>query len=245
MKVSKSKLNLSIDMLMFIVMMPIAGIGFLIKYVLVPGFKRNEIYGRDVELYYWGIDRHQWGTIHLVLSFVLLFLLLLHIVFHWKQIAGIFKTMVSKRVLRIFLGSLLVFFTIIFGILPLFVNPEIEEGVLNHAHNNKLRTGYYSEETQYKSRAVAQPVAKKQLELEAASINQENPNHINHSEVEIYGYMTLHEVAERYNVSAQGLAKALNIPVGNNDERLGRLKKKYAFQLRDVRDYVESKTLKE
>jgi hypothetical protein len=97
-------------MLMFIVMMPIAGIGFLIKYVLVPGFKRNEIYGRDVELYYWGIDRHQWGTIHLVLSFVLLFLLLLHIVFHWKQIAGIFKTMVSKRVLRIFLGSLLVFF---------------------------------------------------------------------------------------------------------------------------------------
>ena len=58
-KMNKSKLNLIIDFIMLIILIVIAGIGFLIKYVLVPGFKRNEIYGQDMELYFWGLDRHQ------------------------------------------------------------------------------------------------------------------------------------------------------------------------------------------
>ncbi|NBC83991.1 MAG: DUF4405 domain-containing protein [Bacteroidetes bacterium] len=242
MKINKPKLNLSIDILMFIVMIPIAGIGFLIKYVLVPGFKRNDIYGRDVELYYWGIDRHQWGTIHLYLSFILLFLLLLHIVFHWKQIVSIFKNMVSARAMRIALTLSLIVFTIIFGILPLFITPEIEEGVSHHAHHNEIGKGYYSDERQHKNRATEQPVAEKPQELEAAGNNQENHNHINHSEIEIYGYMTINEVAEKFNISAQDLAKSIGVPVGYNNEKLGRLRKKYGFQLNDLRDYVESKT---
>ena len=57
--------------------------------------------------------------------------------------------------------------------------------------------------------------------------------------------MTINDVAEKYNISAQELAKSINVPVGNNNERLGRLKKRYTFQLKDVRDYIESKTIKE
>jgi hypothetical protein len=248
MKINKPKLNLSIDILMFMLMIPIAGIGFLIKYVLVPGFKRNEIYGRDVELYYWGIDRHQWGTIHFILSFILLFLLLLHIVFHWKQIVGIFKTMVFARAWRIILSSLFVLFAIVFGILPLFITPEVEEGVSHHAHNSEIEKGYYNEERQHKNRAVEQPVIEKTQEAKLTGEhqkNQENRQHLNHSEIEIYGYMTINEVAEKYNIPAQELAKSINVPIGSNDERLGRLKKKYSFQLSEVRDYVENKTLKE
>lgn len=248
MKINKPKLNLSIDILMFIVMIPIAGIGFLIKYVLVPGFKRNDIYGSDVELYYWGIDRHQWGTIHLILSFVLLFLLLLHIFFHWKQIVGIFKMMVSAKVWRIILSSLLILFTFVFGIIPFFLTPEIEEGVLNHAHNNEKSKNYYSEERQHKNRIVAQPVIEKTEEGVSTGEhqkNQENRQHLNQSEIDIYGNMTINEVAEKYNIPAQELAKSINVPNGNNNERLGRLKKRYAFQLSDLRGYIDSKTIKE
>ncbi len=242
MKINKPKLNLSIDILMFMLIIPIAGIGFLIKYVLVPGFKRNDIYGRDFELYYWGIDRHQWGTIHLTLSFILLFLLLLHIIFHWKQIVGIFKMMVSARVWRIILSSLLILFTFIFGIIPFFLTPEIEEGVLNHAHNNEKGKGYYSEERQYKNSIEAKPDIVQDQEIIPDIEHHTELKHAHQSDIEIYGYMTINEVAEKFNISAQDLAKSIGIPAGYNNERLGRLRKKYGFELNDLRDFVESKT---
>jgi hypothetical protein len=226
-------------------MMPIAGIGFLIKYVLVPGFKRNDIYGRDVELYYWGIDRHQWGTIHLILSFILLFLLLLHIVFHWKQITCIFKCMVSNHIWRITLSILLIVFTIAFGILPLFITPEVKEGISHHAHYNEPGKGYYSEERQYKNRVEAKPDIVQDQEIIPDVEHHTELKHAHQSDIEIYGYMTINEVAEKYNIPAQELAKSINVPIGNNNERLGRLRKRYNFQLCDLRDYIESKTIKE
>jgi hypothetical protein len=242
MKINKPKLNLSIDILMFLVMIPIAGIGFLIKYVLVPGFKRNDIYGRDVELYYWGIDRHQWGTIHLILGFVLLFLLLLHISFHWKQIVCIFKCMVGKRLWRIALSITWIVFTIVFGIIPLFLTPEVKEGVSHHAHSNEPGKGYYSEQREHKNQVVPQPGTE---QSQGVTTLEENHKHIKHSDIEIFGYMTINEVAEKYNVPAKELAKSINVPVVYNNERLGRLKKKYTFQLNDLKDYIENKAIKE
>ncbi|GAF02450.1 DUF4405 domain-containing protein [Saccharicrinis fermentans] len=243
MKINKAQLNLSIDMLMFILMVPIAGIGFLIKYVLVPGFKRNAIYGRDVELYYWGMDRHQWGAIHLILSFILLFLLLLHIVFHWKQIVGIFKRMVPVKALRVILSVLLVIFTFVFGISPFFLTPEIKENVWNHEEHSEKGKAYSSEERQHKKRIEAQPVIDKPKEAvfnENTPPKRENHQHKHRAEIEIYGNMTINDVAQKYNVSAQELAKIIHVPDGHNNERLGRLRKSYPFQLNDLRDFIES-----
>ena len=50
--IKKSRLNLIIDIIMFLGMFALAGIGFLIKYLLIPGFKRVDIYGKDVELFF-------------------------------------------------------------------------------------------------------------------------------------------------------------------------------------------------
>jgi hypothetical protein len=58
---TKPKLNLVIDAIMFIDLMAVAGLGFLMKYVLLPGYKINEVYGSGVELSFLGLDRHQWG----------------------------------------------------------------------------------------------------------------------------------------------------------------------------------------
>jgi len=225
---------------MLIVMTTIVGIGFLIKYVLVPGMERNKLYGSDVELYYLGIDRHQWGTIHLYLGFILLFLLLLHIVFHWKQIVCIFKTMVFSRVWRIILSSLLVIFTIIFGILPLFISPEVEERVTHNAHYHKVGKGYHSEDVQHKNKTVIQPEEK----ITPIKENKKKNKHNSHSKIEIFGYMTINEVSAKYNIPAADLASHLHLPVGNNNIKLGRLKKQYHFQLSELRDYIDSKTNK-
>ena len=45
-----SKLNLSIDIILLLLLMPMAGVGLMIKYVLLPGTERNERYGGDVDL---------------------------------------------------------------------------------------------------------------------------------------------------------------------------------------------------
>ncbi len=133
-KINKSKLNFTIDIIMFVTLMAIAGIGFLIKYVLIPGFKRNEIYGKDVELFYGGLDRHQWGRIHLIISFVFLFLLLLHIVFHWKQIVSLSRRLIPVKYTRYFMVFSLLIVSLLLGLAPLFVQPQIQESSSHH-HN--------------------------------------------------------------------------------------------------------------
>ncbi|MHC4076764.1 MAG: DUF4405 domain-containing protein [Planctomycetota bacterium] len=74
----RAKLNLIIDALLLLCLAGIAGIGFLIKYVLVPGYQRWEIYGRNVSLFLWGLDRHQWGTIHFRLFSLCLYYMLFY-----------------------------------------------------------------------------------------------------------------------------------------------------------------------
>ena len=86
----KTKLNFFIDASMFLTMMALAGLGLLIKYVLIPGRIAWAQYGRQMELTWLGLDRHAWGAVHLYLAFLLLSLLLLHVILHWKMIRGLF-----------------------------------------------------------------------------------------------------------------------------------------------------------
>lgn len=235
MKINKTKLNLNIDLIMFIVMMAVAGIGFLIRFVLVPGFKRNEIYGTGVELYYLGLDRHQWGTVHLILSFSLLFLLVLHIVFHWKQIVGNFKRMVSDRKWRIVLTSLFVSLSVLLGIMPLFVEPEIREGVPHHNKEKDLvfhRAERVPKNTLFESHECVTDT-KKCLK------SNSHQGHSSASDVVISGNMSLNEVAKKYNIPADKLASCICVPLRHNDEKIGRLRKRYGFHLNDLRDYIE------
>jgi hypothetical protein len=78
---NKTKINFIIDALLFALMMAISGIGLLLRFVLVHGSRRWEIYGGNVDLYLWGWDRHQWGALHLLLGFIFLGLLVLYV---WK-----------------------------------------------------------------------------------------------------------------------------------------------------------------
>lgn len=251
-KVNNSKLNLSIDIIMFVVMMIIAGIGFMIKYVLVPGFKRNEIYGKDLELYFWGLERHQWGTIHLILSFTLLFLLLLHIILHWKMIQCIYKKMISNKTVRISLAASFIVVSVIFGIGPLFIKPEIYTVVSHNYHRNEYRK--YNEKIHHSDSFEYKPIdedqgragtihAKIPITRKIQSENHKEGLHRRHQlyDIEVYGSMTLNEVAKKYNIPVAGLASSINVPEEFVNERLGRLRKQYGFHMDDLRNYIHSK----
>jgi len=122
----KPKFNFLIDALMFLCLMAMAGLGFLMKYVLPPGRDLRAKYGSNPEISWLGWDRHDWGDIHLYLAFALLTLLVLHIILHWQQILGLFQRWVPdprrrRRIALIFvlLGLLLIYF-------PFLITPDIK-----------------------------------------------------------------------------------------------------------------------
>lgn len=125
------KINFVIDIFMFLVMAVIGGTGLLQKYRLVSGSERWEKFGSNPEIYMLGLDRHQWGYIHLVLGYVLLGLLVLHIIFHWRQIKGMLMLMVPGNVAKTVLLSVLVVmfagFLLFSFVSPIVVDP-IHEG---------------------------------------------------------------------------------------------------------------------
>lgn len=122
----KSIINFSINALMTLCMSAIIGIGFLIKYRLISGQDRWEVYGRNVELYFFGMDRHQWGMIHLILGFVLLGLLMVHIIFHWKVVTTVFGRIIKEPLVKKVVVLVFVILCALMLVFPFFITPEIE-----------------------------------------------------------------------------------------------------------------------
>ena len=124
---NKSKANLIIDTLMFLCLMAITGIGLLMKYVLLPGKETAAIYGRKMDLFLFGMDRHAWGRIHLIIAFVLLGLLALHVVLHWNMILSVYRKLIGSAVARRIVAITIFIIGIFLVVSPFFVKPEIQK----------------------------------------------------------------------------------------------------------------------
>ena len=124
---NKANLNFVIDALMFLCMTAIAGLGFLMKYVLLPGRESTIKYGRRVDLSLLGLDRHDWGAIHLYLGFLLLALLVLHIVLHWNMIPGLFARLVAPSRQRWQIAFVYVLLTAALLLFPFLISPEVKD----------------------------------------------------------------------------------------------------------------------
>ncbi len=240
---SKTKINFLIDAVMFLQMMAIAGIGFMIKYVLVPGFKRYDTYGKDVDLTFWGLDRHEWGSIHLYISFSFLFLLILHIVLHWNMVVCIFKNMVLNHKTRLIVVLAFLLLSIMFIIGPLFINPDVSNWQGNHHHGhhhgNQAMPRNNNNTTQHDITETTITPENNNKNSSKMQKSQEN-HHENLQSIEVYGYMTINEVAEKFNIEAAGICKKADIPEKYANEKLGRLKKMYGFRLSEIKSIVES-----
>ena len=226
----KNKINFIIDVFLFLIMMVIGGLGLLIKYVLVSGQERWAIYQKNVELYFLGMDRHEWGSIHLILGYILLALLALHILLHWRQIRLMFRQLISYRIWRLILtGSFvvasIVFFFFAFAI-PIDVK-TIQSGKGNrqviHSLNENMAEEHVVVADQQKTTVVQHESA-------------------HQKDIKVYGFWTLAQVNEKYHVDLEKLKKELAIPSSvSNFEQLGRLRRKYGFSMGDVEKYIVEK----
>lgn len=174
---NKSKFKFVIDALMLFSMVAIAGIGFLMKFVLIPGKERWAKYGRNVDLSLFGMDRHEWGTIHLTLAFILLGLLMLHIILNWKMILSMYCGLIDSKRARRIIAAIFIFTGVILISFPFFVKPEVSEV---EQGEGRQRTEHSNEET------IEQPEKSMQD-------NSSEAHRYTESSIEVKGNMMLKE----------------------------------------------------
>ena len=122
----RSKFSFVIDALMFLGIMALAGLGFLMKYILPPGREVVARYGRNLNLTWLGWDRHDWGDIHLYLAFILLGLLALHLILHWHLIPGLFARLLPHPRWRFRLALIFLLLSLLLIYFPFLITPDMQ-----------------------------------------------------------------------------------------------------------------------
>ncbi|WP_372752587.1 DUF4405 domain-containing protein [Mariniflexile sp.] len=122
----KPVLNFVINTIMALTMAGIIGIGFLIEFTLISGQKRKLLFGENVELYFMGMNRHEWGSIHLILGYIIIGLLFVHIFLHWNIVKSVYKKIIHRPLLNKLIGFFFAFICLVLILLPLFIKPEIK-----------------------------------------------------------------------------------------------------------------------
>lgn len=226
----KSQWNFIVDALMFLCMATMTGKGLLIRYVLIPGKDRWAKYGSNVELELFGWDRHEWGTIHLYVAYTLLALMVLHIVLHWNMIPAMYKKLIAGRAARWVVGVAFLGICFLFTAFPLFVKPEVLEAGRGEGRGHgkgALRQG---------GTAPAQLGQDAKSAVELAEPRDEHGAR----PLGIRGSMTVGEVSDRYGVPIDYLTSGLGIREKvTRGEKLGWLRKRYDFTMRDVEAVIE------
>jgi len=215
----KSKINFLIDALMFLCMMAIAGLGFLMKYILPPGKERVLKYG-NVELSLFGMDRHEWGAIHLYLAVSLLALLALHIVLHWKMIVNLFQKLIARAAARRVITPSFVAVSLLLLTAPFLVRPNIQPigAAGNPGDACLVQVGGELEPCDGCGESGAGAGGRM-----------------------LSGTMTLHEISQSYSMPIHFLKKSCGIPESTpNDATLAQLEQKYRLDTRKVEQIIQN-----
>ncbi len=242
--VTRQKVNITIDIIMFLVMVALAVIGFIIRYVLIPGSERWEKYGRNVDLTCWGLDRHEWGFIHLILGIFIVILLVLHIIFHWAMIVCYLKRLLPKTVWRYTVVGGMIVLSCIFIAAPFYLSPEAGAPIRGQGEGYwPVNSGYaVPTGTANPGKDYPSEQAETVMPVQEAPVNatEEKEPHEKEARVfDIKGFDTIGELAVLHGISADDLKKGLNIPHGiSNNEQLGRIRRIYGFTMREVEDCI-------
>jgi len=232
----KEKLNLIIDLLLMLALIFIAGIGFLIKYALPPGREKILKYGNNQELYFLGWDRHQWGSFHLLVAFIMLGLLVLHIILHWKTILCLVRKAISPVWLRRSLWAIVGVLCLVLFLFAFFISPEQREAsdfLHRYSHSSPTPLGTHS--------TPNTPEPEKDIRTTATMTDHgHGQKHMEEAHSSLNGRMTLADVANQFGISIDEVKKRLGLPADVDLlETLGRLRKTYSFTMQEARDRLE------
>lgn len=236
-------------------MSAIAGIGLLMKVVLIPGEERWIKYGKNIEIYVFNMDRHQWGTVHLVIALVFLGLLLLHTILHWKLIVCLFRQLINNGPTRKLITIVFVFISAILFLFAFLIKPEMGEIIQGKGRqvtdeiiiSETEITDIHDNKTVIKDDKIKIEEIDDKIEIvidnSKGTLQDAEETHERHNrsdrEIEIRGYMTIGEVSLANDVPSNYIKKKLNIPETVSDNQsLGSLKREYGFRMSDIEKII-------
>ena len=117
--------SFALNATMALCMSAIIGVGFLLKFTLVSGVERKQMYGQYVDLLFFNMNRHQWGTIHFILGLVFFGLLATHIFLHWKMITSAFQKLIKNQTNKRIIAFIFIIICALLILLPFFITPKI------------------------------------------------------------------------------------------------------------------------
>ncbi len=223
----RTNVNFLVDALALVALVFLASTGALIRYVLPVGSG----YTRAL----WGLDRHGWGHVHFWIAIALCVAMVVHLVLHWGWITCVVRWDTRGRSKgRAVLALIAMIALLALAAAPFFGTvEEVEEG----------RRGGRGRERD--DRAVEQDGGS--VEYEGGSVEYEggdaeyeggDAEHRGEDHT-IHGSMTLRDVQELTGVPVDHIITTLRLPADvPRDERLGRLRRSYGFEIDDVRRIV-------
>jgi hypothetical protein len=78
---NRTAINLAVDLVVAALFLALIATGFILGFALPPGTNKS--------LCLWGLSRHQFGNIHLWISFAFLGVVLLHVCLHWSWVVAV------------------------------------------------------------------------------------------------------------------------------------------------------------
>ena len=233
-----------VDTLLFVCIVGIAFIGLLLGLVIPKGPKAAES-----AKYFLGLHRHQWGNIHFYLSIAFIILVIIHIVLSWSWIKGKARQAFKKRwkaVLTMTAASSILVVFLFWVFYPKVPGAYEDHGV--RAGKREKENIY--EETYLKEESVK---PKKESQTEEEIRQEEHPSKEQEEKftrgrmaedatrILITGQMTLDDIERETSIPARKIAEKLGLPPDVPlQEKLGHLRKRYAFTMQELRDVVSS-----
>jgi hypothetical protein len=211
----KSDWQYLVDTLLFLCIAGIAFIGFLMGLFLPKGPNAQES-----AKYFLGLHRHQWGNIHFYLSIAFVILVIIHLVLSWKWIKNKSRQLFKKR------WSTALIFTAIASVLLIFLFWALYPRYPGAYEDYGIRAG---------ERAKQQQLSEEGYPIHEEKIFYEDGNVY----IVITGQTTLRQAEKAIGIPAKKIATELRLPSNVSvDETFGRLRKKYRFNLLEVRDVI-------
>ncbi len=232
---NRSRVNLIVDALMFVVIMAAVGIGFLIEYVVIPGQQVPARYGADVELYLFGLDRHQWGQFHLIAGLLLLGLLIVHIVLHWNWVLSVYRKMVASAKKRRVVTPLFLLGNLLLVGWFLLASPELR----SFERGGGRGRGVSSAALESGRSGPGAVVARQARDTAAARVQEVAAESDEENSLGINGRYTLGGISAKFHVPTPYLLQKLGLPGGTSPAaKLGRLRRVHGFKMSDVEKII-------
>ena len=216
----RTNVNFLVDALALVALAFLASTGALIRYVLPAGSGHTRVL--------WGLDRHGWGHVHFWIAIAFCVAMVVHLVLHWGWITCVVRWDTRGRSKgRAVLALIALIALLALAAAPFFGTvEEVEEG---------WRGGRGGEREGRAREYEGGPVEYESRISEHESGDAEHRG----EDRTIHGSMTLRDVQELTGVPVDHIITTLRLPADvPRDERLGRLRRSYGFEIDDVRRAV-------